>query len=99
METEIKYNQEFDKEHYPITEKDSKDVDTLIKIFQLPNGTAWIYDATIHGKIFSVSFKGKDEGHHRRFYKDTIKSLSEMDGFRWVERHGDVLSVGMEHNK
>ena len=51
--TKLIYNDDFDIEHHPITERIQAKADEIGALFNLPEGVTAYYEATSHGTIFS----------------------------------------------
>lgn len=80
------YNDEFDKTHYPITERHQAIADELKKIFVVPDNVKWYYEATIHGKILTTSqIFGGYKDLWRRIHRDRMEAILKMPEIRWVE--------------
>jgi len=92
MPVEIKYNQVNDVEHYPIDQWHRDTIQRVHEFFQFPLTAEWIYDATIHGRIFWC------ECGRERVMADQIKELASINGFRWVEAKNGSLTIALMHH-
>jgi hypothetical protein len=90
----IVYNDEFDKEHYPIQDWHREVLARIEAHYNLPETASWFYHATIHGAIFSL----KDDRYSDRIHFDTLVFLNTLKGFRWIETTDKKLVFGLSHN-
>jgi hypothetical protein len=90
----IVYNDEFDKEHYPILDWHHEVLAQIEAHYQLPKTASWFYEATTHGRIFSL----KNDWYSDRIPFDTCVFLSTLKGFRWIEATDKRLAFGLSHN-
>ena len=96
----IKYNDEFDADHYPYCDSVKPVLAALAALAHhpFPEESFWWYDATIHGSIFTLDWKRNGlDGRDGTIGVELIKLLSELEGVRWVRSANDGLCVGFEH--
>lgn len=89
---QISYNEEFDKEHYPINEKHHVFLDSVYKTLSIDRSVEARYFVTLHGVIFRIP-----ANQIKRFHRETLKELLEISEFRWIESNSDVFEVAMTH--
>jgi hypothetical protein len=91
MPLTVAYNDEFDRENYPIQDWHNQVLAQIEKHYNLPEHASWLYDATIHGAIFTL-INGK---YSDRIPFDTCVFLSTLKGFRWIESTHNKLVFGL----
>ena len=61
MPLNVTYNDEFDKENYPLSPAHLERLEKVAKKFGVPPQTQWFYHATIHGQIFWFHYEEKPD--------------------------------------
>jgi hypothetical protein len=92
MPLPVIYNDDFDKEHYPILDWQIGVLAQIEKHYNLPETASWIYDRTIHGTIITL----KDGNRFTdRIPLDTCVFLGKLKGFRYIESTDKGLAFGL----
>jgi hypothetical protein len=101
-----RYNQEFDREHYPQKPHQIVSIGKIAVHFGLEaiELNKWIYDATIHGVIFTLNFcetilRPVEYRGRERLDKEALEFLLTLPNFRWIESAGGVLQIALSHTK
>lgn len=102
MGIKVAYNDEFDREHYPIKDHQLKAVNAIAEFFGIDDSQSWVYFATIHGVIFEVKFTEEflQIKHGRsRLGKEEFEFLESLGNFRWVEALGEEMKFALTHQE
>lgn len=95
----ITYNDEFDRESYPVEEWHRRTVAAIAEHFKIPSSVEWLHHATIHGRVFwPKSWPEAGDPRVVRIYAEDVQFLAALPGFRWIE-HGNQIKFGVEHNE
>lgn len=93
------YGDDFDRQHYPMTDWHLDIVEEIADILNLPAATEWHYLATIQGRCLSAELGEHQANRVRRLHADQIARLLDVVGFRWVGMRGNTIEVGIEHSE
>ena len=94
---EIEYNEEFDKENYPLTQYHLDSFNAVLKAMYLPSSRLINkrYSATIQSSIFTANYG--QGGIGKRVYSEHIKELVKLEFFRWIELDNQSISFSIRH--
>ena len=92
---QITYNDEFDREKYPVADWHRETIGRIASHFEIPFDMEWLYHATIQGRVF---WPKTSPARAARLHADDVKFLSEIPGFRWVE-YGAEMKFGLTHQQ
>lgn len=93
------YGDDFDRQHYPMTDWHLDIAKEIADILKLPAAIEWHYVATIHGRCLSAELGEHQANRVRRLHADQIVQLLDVVGFRWVGMRGDTIEIGIEHSE
>lgn len=95
MPVQIAYNDEFDREHHPLTDWHKETVARIAEHFKIPMDVPWYYHATIQGAVF---WPKTNPPRLARLHAEEARFLADLPGFRWVE-YGAELKFGLAHRE
>lgn len=88
------YSDDFDAEHYPISESHHETIEKIVyDVLKLPAPIAEKsirYRATIHGRVFTIQT-------FPRIHAPEMKQLTELENVRWIGFDSGELSIGLTH--
>lgn len=100
MAIEITYADEFDREHYPFSDKVYELVEKIARIIYHPDpeNSKWKYFCTVHGAIFKTEWTDAGIKHRNgNLGINQIRAFADFEGLRWIESKEDHFTVGVEH--
>ncbi len=102
MGLQIRYNEAFDEEHYPIKDHHRKALEAIVEEIGIPETEQWWYFATIHGVIFKCDFSEeflKNTAHLGRHQigREEMQFFLDLPNFRYVEPGKTDFAIGLTH--
>ncbi len=96
----VEYNEEFDKEHYPIKDWQIEELILVHRHLDLPDCGKWVYFATIHGVIFKY-IDGVDilPRTMNRMDRTDLEFFGNRKQLRWFEPTETSFQVAFTHHE